>query len=89
MKFDGLNIYIYIYFQCIDPEAVVSLENCVKSSFYKQIELPLAKVIPLLTSQLDEIFRADSNGMLDVLFAQPHLREFSHNIYEAFSEKYE
>ena len=87
MKFDGLNIYIF--FQCIDPEAVVSLENCVKSSFYKQIELPLAKVIPLLTSQLDEIFRADSNGMLDVLFAQPHLREFSHNIYEAFSEKYE
>jgi len=72
-----------------DPEAVVSLENCVKFSFYKQIELPIAKIIPLLNRQLDEIFRADSNGMLDVLFSQPHLRDFSSNIYEAFSKKYD
>ena len=78
-----------IFILPLDPEAVVSLEDCVKSSFYKQIELPVAKIIPLLNRQLDEIFRADSNGMLDVLFSQPHLRDFSSNIYEAFSNKYD
>jgi len=48
----------------------------------------MAKIIPLLTNQLDEIFKADDNGMLDVLFSRSHLRQFTNNIYDAFSKKY-
>ncbi|XP_057317184.1 peroxisomal biogenesis factor 3-like [Hydractinia symbiolongicarpus] len=70
---------------CEDPEAIVSVESCIKTDFFKPIDLPLAKIIPLLNGQFHDIYKAGSNPFLDALFAESTLREFTENTYEGFS----
>ena len=66
----------------------MSVTAAASTSFYKKIDLPLAKIIPLLNRQIHEIFKSNCNDFQDALFSQNLLREFSGNIYEAFSKDY-
>uniref|UniRef100_T2MFJ3 Peroxisomal biogenesis factor 3 n=1 Tax=Hydra vulgaris TaxID=6087 RepID=T2MFJ3_HYDVU len=71
-----------------DPEAITSIESCAHTSFFKEIELPMAKITPLLNQQLHQIFKSGQNNFLDSVFSQSSLHDFSSNIFDAFSRVY-
>lgn len=66
-----------------DPDAIMTSDF--QEVQYKQLSLPLAKIIPSVNSQMHEIFKAGANAYLDDLMANGLVRNFSANLYEAFS----
>jgi len=71
-----------------DMLEIQSVAQCTSTNLYKQVDIPLAKVIPLLNHEIHEIYKDGANDFLDIIYAHPLLREFSENIYEAFSKEY-
>ena len=90
LSISGTFLLYHVYFVFIldSCEQINSLDELCKTQFYKSIELPYAKIIPLLNHNIHDIFNAGQNDFLDVLWSQPLLREFSENIYDAFSTEY-
>eukprot|EP00794_Sanderia_malayensis_P017936 gene17936-19725_t len=52
----------------------------------RQLHLPLAKLIPILNAQMNQVFKNGQNEYLDELFSNDNLNALSANIYESFSQ---
>ncbi len=58
-----------------------------ESVHLESLGIPLAKLIPILNAQMNQIFKAGQNGYLENLISNETLNTFSANIYESFSQE--
>lgn len=68
-------------------DSITSLEECIKEDFRQDV-LPVPKIIPILNSQIHEIFKAGPNQFFDALFSQELIRQLSKNVYELTCKEY-
>jgi len=75
------------FFTYESTKADVTLDDCLKEDF-RDTSLPVPKIIPILNSQIHEIFRAGPNKFFDFLFSHDLIRQLARSVYDLTCKEY-